>query len=186
MIYVGHHYGEPEDFELRLKSALSDAFGEAVELQYFPTARDIEELGTWPAGVSPPEEGKMTVLLRAPHRFRCGTGAMAMLTVSLFTAGIVPYLDGDSLLWSTEIFDGPDHRAGIFPFEVSWGRYGWLPLTPLVPLNIVWRQMRGGEHDYFLRVYPAHLRWQIGWRQTAGLQWREELSDRSKSGAGLH
>ena len=161
VIYLGRHYSEPADFQSRLEGALTKAFASPVAVEYRPDIYQRPHSYQWPIGVEPPHPSQITVVIRAQTPFRCGTPAMAAAVFSVVTLGIVPFLDDDSLLWSTEIFSGPDARISMFPFEVRSNLYGWLPLLPFVPFNALWRAFRGDENTAFLRTYPSNLRLQI-------------------------
>jgi hypothetical protein len=156
VVYAGRHYEEPEDFVPRLEDALSRELGQRVAVERSEEAQS-PGVTAWPPAIAGPRDGGLTVLIRAERRVRCGTGPAAMGALSVLTAGLVPYLDARAVPWIVETFAGPERHIGRFEFDVEGHDYGWLPLVPLVPLNLGWRWLHGGEHDYFVRVFPSHL-----------------------------
>jgi hypothetical protein len=156
IVYAGSHYRQPDDFVARLEDRLGRELGRPIAIEVASERQDGHDPG-WPPGVRLPENGDVTVLVRAIERFRCGTGPAAVALLSLMTAGLVPYLDGDSVTWRTEIYAGPGAPVDAFDLGVRWAEYGWLPLVPLKPLNMGWRWLHGDVDDEFLRIFPSHL-----------------------------
>jgi hypothetical protein len=157
VVYAGKYYNQPQDFLSRLERTLVREFKSVVTVEQSPKPQFSTQPTQWPAEVSEPRVGELTVLICAQEHFHCGTGPFIIAMFSLMTLGIFPFADGDTLSWRIELYDGPQRELDHFDLEVRWSKYGWLPLVPLTPLNIAWRWLRGSEHDYFVRALPSHL-----------------------------
>jgi hypothetical protein len=156
VVYAGQHYAQPDDFISKLDSALSRELAQPVHVEAVSERQFRPVLTRWPEGTAVPANGETTVVVRAVALWRCGTPAAAAIMFSAMTLGIFPFLDGDTIVWRTEIYNGPNLEDQS-EFKVDWGVYGWLPLVPFVPLNMAWRAIRGDKHDYFLRTFPSHV-----------------------------
>lgn len=193
LIYAGAHDGDTKRFIDDLAASVSREIGRAVTIERSVKWRYPEDMGSWPAGIVEPRDGERPVVVSALHRWRCGTPAAAAMFLSAFTLGVVPYIDADQVTWVTEIYDGSGRLRHQKEFIVESGQYGWLPLVPFAPINLMWRAWRGDTNDYFVRTFPSHLVAQLasveqpvqGARTGGTTESRVQLGDACESAWGL-
>ncbi len=163
VIYLGRTFDEPLSFLTQLQGAVSEALGRPVEIERYDQqiAYPLPSETSWPPDVPPIRSGEITLLILAPGPPKCGTPAAAGMMFTLATAGLFPFADEDTLRWDTEGFDEHGSRVMWFHFDVHRAVYGWLPLVPFKPLNMLWRYAKGDAYDQFIHVYPSHLRREV-------------------------
>ncbi len=157
IIYAGQHHAQPTTFINRLATATSRELGRPVAIEHADERQFPAAMERWPSGVVETRGGEDTILIRAAEHSRCGMPAAAAIMVSAMTLGLFPFVDGDEIAWVMETYDEAGRLQRRSEFQVQWHLYGWLPLIPFKPLNMAWRAVRGGEHDYFVRTFPSHL-----------------------------